>query len=151
MSPISFTRSVNLKPSGYARCIVLVATLWYGEIGVLIRTWYIFFVSTTAPVIDPVFHAVALIWFLIIAVSGIYNTTTHPGIFRAFDPSRAVMRKSSQSNILLSYPMLIDMRTSLREDGKLRLLGGRLACSHRFRGHVRQVSNHDFQVGVVAA
>jgi hypothetical protein len=31
------------------------------------------------------------IWMLLLAATGIYNITKFPGIFRAFDPSRAVM------------------------------------------------------------
>ncbi|KAF8519080.1 potassium transporter [Gautieria morchelliformis] len=38
-----------------------------------------------------VFSPVTLIWLLLIAVTGIVNITHFPGIFRAFDPSRAVM------------------------------------------------------------
>ncbi|KIY45499.1 potassium transporter [Fistulina hepatica ATCC 64428] len=37
------------------------------------------------------FSPIALIWFLLLAGTGLYNITTYPGIFRAFDPSRAVM------------------------------------------------------------
>jgi KUP system potassium uptake protein len=37
------------------------------------------------------FAPVAFVWFLILMGTGIYNITFHPGIFRAFDPSRAVM------------------------------------------------------------
>ncbi|KAJ6585288.1 potassium transporter [Mycena capillaripes] len=37
------------------------------------------------------FAPVSFVWFLLLAGTGIYNITTHPGIFRAFDPSRAVM------------------------------------------------------------
>ncbi|KAF9029604.1 potassium transporter [Hymenopellis radicata] len=37
------------------------------------------------------FSPVAAVWFLLLASTGIYNITTFPGIFRAFDPSRAVM------------------------------------------------------------
>ncbi|KIY46745.1 potassium transporter [Fistulina hepatica ATCC 64428] len=37
------------------------------------------------------FSPIAFIWFLLLASTGIYNITTYPGIFRAFDPSRAVM------------------------------------------------------------
>lgn len=36
---------------------------------------------------------VSFIWFLLLTGTGIYNITYHPGIFRAFDPSRAVMCK----------------------------------------------------------
>ncbi|KAJ7131679.1 potassium transporter [Mycena crocata] len=37
------------------------------------------------------FAPISCVWFLLLAGTGIYNITTHPGIFRAFDPSRAVM------------------------------------------------------------
>ncbi|KAF8870459.1 potassium transporter [Infundibulicybe gibba] len=37
------------------------------------------------------FAPVACIWFLLLAGTGIANITQHPGIFRAFDPSRAVL------------------------------------------------------------
>ncbi|CAK5270446.1 unnamed protein product [Mycena citricolor] len=39
----------------------------------------------------PFFAPIALVWFLLLAGTGIYNITFHPAIFRAFDPSRAVM------------------------------------------------------------
>ncbi|TRM65069.1 potassium transporter [Schizophyllum amplum] len=41
--------------------------------------------------ISALFSPIALIWFLLLAGTGIYNITRFPGIFRAFDPSRAVM------------------------------------------------------------
>lgn len=34
---------------------------------------------------------IALLWLFLIGGMGIYNITTHPGILRAFDPSRMVM------------------------------------------------------------
>ncbi|KAJ3506567.1 hypothetical protein NLJ89_g6796 [Agrocybe chaxingu] len=37
------------------------------------------------------FAPVSFIWFLLLMGTGIYNITLYPGIFRAFDPSRAVM------------------------------------------------------------
>ncbi|TFK27651.1 potassium transporter [Coprinopsis marcescibilis] len=37
------------------------------------------------------FAPVSLIWFLLLAGTGIYNITTFPGVFRAFDPSRAIL------------------------------------------------------------
>ncbi|KIY68292.1 potassium transporter [Cylindrobasidium torrendii FP15055 ss-10] len=37
------------------------------------------------------FAPISMIWFLLILSTGIYNITTYPGIFRALDPSRAVM------------------------------------------------------------
>jgi KUP system potassium uptake protein len=36
-------------------------------------------------------HIVTFIWLLLLGGTGVYNITTHPGIMRAFDPSRAVM------------------------------------------------------------
>ncbi|KAF5389290.1 hypothetical protein D9757_003396 [Collybiopsis confluens] len=37
------------------------------------------------------FAPIALLWFLGLVGTGIYNITTYPGILRAFDPSRAVL------------------------------------------------------------
>lgn len=37
------------------------------------------------------FGPISFIWFLLLAGTGIYNITTYPGIFRAFDPSRAIL------------------------------------------------------------
>ncbi|KAG6860099.1 hypothetical protein C0995_015732 [Termitomyces sp. Mi166 len=37
------------------------------------------------------FAPVSFVWFLLLAGTGIYNITFFPGIFRAFDPSRAVL------------------------------------------------------------
>lgn len=37
------------------------------------------------------FSPIAALWFLSLLLIGIYNVTTYPSIFRAFDPSRAVM------------------------------------------------------------
>ena len=39
--------------------------------------------------------SVSFLWFLLLIGTGIYNITFFPGVFRAFDPSRAVLRKSS--------------------------------------------------------
>ncbi|KAG8886271.1 hypothetical protein FRB98_001368 [Tulasnella sp. 332] len=38
-----------------------------------------------------VYSPIACIWLLLLGGMGTYNITTHPGIFRAFDPSRLVM------------------------------------------------------------
>jgi K+ transporter len=38
-------------------------------------------------------RAVTFVWLLLLAGTGIHNVTKHPGIFRAFDPSRAIMCK----------------------------------------------------------
>ncbi|KAG8843145.1 hypothetical protein FRB96_004344 [Tulasnella sp. 330] len=37
------------------------------------------------------FAPVTFLWLLLLGSTGIYNITTHPGIFRAFDPSRMVL------------------------------------------------------------
>ncbi|KAF8476540.1 potassium transporter [Russula ochroleuca] len=37
------------------------------------------------------FAPITFVWLLLLASTGIYNITKFPGIFRAFDPSRAVM------------------------------------------------------------
>ena len=39
------------------------------------------------------FITVTFIWFILLAVTGIVNIVKYPGIFRAFDPSRAIMCK----------------------------------------------------------
>ncbi|KAG8698686.1 hypothetical protein FRC11_014219, partial [Ceratobasidium sp. 423] len=41
--------------------------------------------------IGRIFAPVTMIWFLLLAATGIVNIAQHPGIFRAFDPSRAVL------------------------------------------------------------
>ncbi|GAA5888422.1 hypothetical protein JCM5296_000624 [Sporobolomyces johnsonii] len=41
--------------------------------------------------VGSLFAPIMCIWFILIFVSGIINVTHYPGIFRAFDPSRAVM------------------------------------------------------------
>ncbi|KJA24112.1 hypothetical protein HYPSUDRAFT_39258 [Hypholoma sublateritium FD-334 SS-4] len=38
-----------------------------------------------------IFSPISFIWFLILMGTGIYNITFFPGIFRAFDPSRAIL------------------------------------------------------------
>lgn len=35
------------------------------------------------------------IWLILLAVTGIINIVAYPGIFRAFDPSRAILRGST--------------------------------------------------------
>ncbi|KAJ7029293.1 potassium transporter [Mycena alexandri] len=37
------------------------------------------------------FAPISFVWFLLLAGTGVANITSHPGIFRAVDPSRAVM------------------------------------------------------------
>jgi len=38
-----------------------------------------------------IFAPITFVWLLLLAGTGIFNITKYPGIFRAFDPSRAVM------------------------------------------------------------
>ncbi|KAJ3786207.1 potassium transporter [Lentinula aff. detonsa] len=37
------------------------------------------------------FAPIAFVWFLLLIGTGLYNVTTYPGIFRALDPSRAIL------------------------------------------------------------
>lgn len=41
--------------------------------------------------ITAVFAPITFLWLMLLAVTGIYNISKHPGVFRAIDPSRAVM------------------------------------------------------------
>ncbi|KAG8720565.1 hypothetical protein FRC08_018842 [Ceratobasidium sp. 394] len=52
--------------------------------------------------IGKAFAPVTLVWLLLLATTGIANITRHPGIFRAFDPSRAVLMfvRTGQYDIL---------------------------------------------------
>jgi len=48
--------------------------------------------SMNSPSFSEVGFVVSCIWFLLLAGTGIYNITFYPGVFRALDPSRAIMR-----------------------------------------------------------
>jgi len=48
--------------------------------------------SMNSPSFFEVGFVVSCIWFLLLAGTGIYNITFYPGVFRALDPSRAIMR-----------------------------------------------------------
>ncbi|KAG9102566.1 hypothetical protein FRC06_001760 [Ceratobasidium sp. 370] len=52
--------------------------------------------------IGKMFAPVTLVWLLLLAATGIANIVHHPGIFRAFDPSRAVLMfvRTGQYDIL---------------------------------------------------
>ncbi|KAF8584646.1 potassium transporter [Ramaria rubella] len=41
--------------------------------------------------ISYIFSPITLVWMILLAATGIVNITHYPGIFRAFDPSRAVL------------------------------------------------------------
>jgi len=58
---------------------------------------YLTILSLASPLTQSL--AVTFVWLLLIATTGIYNITTFPGIFRAFDPSRAVMCKCRTSHL----------------------------------------------------
>jgi KUP system potassium uptake protein len=45
-------------------------------------------------VLTPIASVVAFVWFALIGSTGIYNIVSYPGIFRAFDPSRAILCQS---------------------------------------------------------
>lgn len=49
--------------------------------------------------IGRAFGPVMLVWFLVIGAMGVVNIIAFPGIWRACDPSRAIMCESSQSSI----------------------------------------------------
>lgn len=57
--------------------------------------------------ITMIFAPVTFLWLVLLASTGIYNISKYPGVFRAFDPSRAVACKSllqsaEEQNTLLS-------------------------------------------------
>ncbi|GAA98272.1 uncharacterized protein L969DRAFT_341840 [Mixia osmundae IAM 14324] len=49
--------------------------------------------------LGSLFGPIVLVWFALLAGTGIANIATHPGIFRAFDPSRAVLYFVRQGSI----------------------------------------------------
>lgn len=59
---------------------------------------------------------VAFVWFLLLIGTGMYNITTYPGIFRALDPSRAVLCESLSSMSSLHIP---NTQTSVRAHTRL--------------------------------
>ena len=64
---------------------------------------------------------VTFMWLSLIAGSGIYNITKFPGIFRAFDPSRAVMCKYEFSG---RFCKLIDVSLDFVRTKKYDTLSG---------------------------
>lgn len=68
--------------------------------------------------------------------TGIYNITYHPGIFRAFDPSRAILR---EYHLLLSHSKLTRMFISLRAHKELRPAVGCPSCADWVRSSLCQV------------
>jgi hypothetical protein len=73
-------------------CPFPLTTAWHRTFVLRVRAWFasffFFFFFTFSPQRTLV---VTFVWLLLIAASGIYNITTFPGIFRAVDPSRAIM------------------------------------------------------------
>jgi hypothetical protein len=72
--------------------------------------------------------------------TGIYNITYYPAVFRAFDPSRAVMRTlQSRSRVGKDH---LTCRSSFCPYKELRLARGCPVSSYRMRSHVCQVCSH---------
>lgn len=59
----------------------------------VLRSRYVVLVSFAYSLLIHGF-TVTFLWLALLAGTGIANITAHPGIFRAFDPSRAVLRTS---------------------------------------------------------
>jgi len=75
---------------GLPRRIVLCTTIRNSTTGIHLCSR---FVSSLALVpSNPDADTVSFLWFLLLIGTGIYNITFFPGIFRAFDPSRAILR-----------------------------------------------------------
>lgn len=78
--------------------IAILVVLFVGQSFGTAKLGFMFSPGTLAAILDsfpqPVDAkiTVALVWFVILLATGIYNCTFYPGIFRAIDPSRAVMR-----------------------------------------------------------
>ena len=89
--PISWTVINNL--TGFLTCPVFRTTIWNAPFGFRLLPRYFFRDFYNAPSSDALTYIAAFIWFLILMGTGIYNITFAPGIFRAFDPSRAILRK----------------------------------------------------------
>lgn len=85
-------RSSHSLFPGLPCCPFFNSTIWNASDRFFICSKYValFFVTVTHP---DSFLIVSFMWFLLLAGTGIYNVTRYPGIFRAFDPSRAILRK----------------------------------------------------------
>ena len=70
--------------------------------------------------------SVTFVWLMLLGITGIVNITTFPGIFRSFDPSRAVL---CASNILSSVYVLNDSLGFLRTKDYDNLAGVLLAVT----------------------
>lgn len=51
-------------------------------------------------------NEVTLIWLSLLGATGIVNIIRHPGIFRALDPSRAIMRTACTLNYEFAEPII---------------------------------------------
>lgn len=80
---------------------------------------------------------IACIWLLLLGGMGIYNITAHPGIFRAFDPSRMVLceREDDIRRTCLEVSLVTDPW---------------LDCCFTFLGFVR-TKDYDYLAGVLLA
>ena len=75
--------------SGLLTCPFPLTTTWYLTSVVRLRTQY----ESSLRALHTLSRSwlVTFVWLLLLAATGIYNITRFPGIFRAFDPSRAIM------------------------------------------------------------
>jgi len=85
--------------------------------------------------ITPVALVVAFLWFSLIGACGIYNIASHPAIFRAFDPSRAILCESPAFDL---YPWL-SVCYRVRSNKKIRFAGWGAPCVDWLRSSLRQV------------
>ena len=79
------------NPTGFFTCPFFRTTIWNAPFSFRLLPRY--FPSLIICGIISHFPIAAFIWFLLLIGTGIYNITFAPGIFRAFDPSRAILRK----------------------------------------------------------
>lgn len=84
------------------------------------------------------FSPAAAIWFALLAATGIYNIVSFPGVFRACDPSRAVMCEYSFTSD--SVAELTFFRSRFCAHGKLRLVVWSSTSNNGLRSHLCQVS-----------
>lgn len=80
--------------------------------------------------------SVTFVWLMLLGVTGIVNITTFPGIFRSFDPSRAVL---CMLNILSSVYALNDPPRVYTHKGLRQPCRGP-PSRHRLRSYVCEVS-----------
>lgn len=92
--------------------------------------------SRGTAMLSYVFSPVTCVWLLLLASTGIVNIVSYPGIFRAFDPSRAVLRTYPLSRF---YVYMLISYHSVRANQELRSSCWYPPGSHRMRSLVRKV------------